>query len=101
MMYVRMLTAEALSDYYTQQGSFPRSLTELPLQTLAWGDEGSSARDLNAWHYTSDGQSFTMTWKWGTPREWKAMDGHAVPELLLAGREGRLWYSKDEATESR
>ena len=62
MMSVRLITAEALSAHYQQHGRYPASPSELPLQSLRWGDEGSSARDLDSWRYTSGGQSFTMTW---------------------------------------
>src|SRR5438132_13687797 len=62
MVSVRLITGEALSGYYEQHGRFPHSTSELPLQSLHWGDEGSSARDLDSWSYTSDGQSFTMIW---------------------------------------
>jgi len=86
MMSVRITTAEALSAHYKQHGSFPRSLSELPLQTLRWGDEGSSAHDLDSWHYSSDGHSFTMTWT-----------NTRSPELFLGGRDGQLYYSRDEA----
>lgn len=85
MMSVRLIAGEALSAYYEQHGSFPRSLSELPLQSLRWGDEGSSARDLDRWHYTSDGQSFTMTWT-----------NARGADLLLGGRTGRVFYSERE-----
>lgn len=62
MMSVRKTTDGALSAHYVQHGSYPRSLSELPLETLRWGDEGASPRDLESWHYTSDGQTFSMTW---------------------------------------
>ena len=62
MVSVRSITSQALSAHYERHGSFPRSLSELPLQSLSWGDEGSSPRDLERWHYNSDGQTFTMIW---------------------------------------
>ncbi|MCX6894109.1 MAG: hypothetical protein NTZ16_01075 [Verrucomicrobia bacterium] len=85
MMSVRRIAGESLSTYYKQHGSFPRALSELPLQTLQWGDEGSSSRDLNSWHYSSDSQSFTMTWT-----------NARGSELFLGGRSGQLLYSRDE-----
>jgi hypothetical protein len=86
MMSVRLIIGEALSSHLKQHGSYPPSLSELPLARLPWGDEGSSPRDLNGWHYSSDGQSFTMTWT------------HARGlELFLGGRDGQLFYSKGEA----
>jgi len=85
MMSVRLITGEALSAHYQQRGSFPRLLSELPLQSLRWGDEGSSARDLDAWHYTSDGESFTMTWT-------NALGA----DLFLGGRTGQVFYSRSE-----
>lgn len=69
MISVRLMAAEALSAHYQQQGSFPSLLSELPLQSLYWGDEGSSARDLDSWRYSSDGRSFTMTWTNGRGAE--------------------------------
>jgi hypothetical protein len=62
MVSVRYITGEALCDYYKQHGSYPRSLSDLPLSTLNWGDEGSSPKDLEQWRYTSDGQTFTLSW---------------------------------------
>jgi len=85
MMSVRLITGEALSAYHQQHGSFPRSLSELPLQSLPWGDEGSSARDLDSWRYTSDGQGFTMTWT-----------NARGADLFLGGRTGRVFYSEHE-----
>jgi len=86
MMSVRLITGEAMSAHYKQHGSFPRSLSELPLQTLRWGDEGSSPRDLESWYFSSDGQSFTMTWT-----------NARGAELFLGGKGGQLFYSRDEA----
>lgn len=85
MMSVRTTVAPALTAYYEQHKSYPRSLGELPVQTLQWGDEGSSARDLDSWRYTSDGQSFTMTWE--STRGLK---------LFLGGKSGQIYYSQDE-----
>jgi hypothetical protein len=85
MMSVRLIIAEALTAHYQEHGSYPRSLTELPLQTLRWGDEGSSARDAEAWHYVSDGSSFTLTWT-----------NAQGAELFLGGRNGSVYYSRDE-----
>ncbi len=86
MMSVRLITGEGLSAYYQQYGRFPGSLTELPLRGLRWGDEGSSAHDLDSWRYTSDGQSFTMTWT-----------NARGADLFLGGRTGRVFYSEHEA----
>lgn len=84
MMSVRHITGEALSTYYEQHRIFPRSLAELPVQRLRWGDEGSSARDLDGWRYTSDGQSFAMTWT------------NRTADLFLGGKTGRVFYSEHE-----
>ena len=85
MMSVRLIAGEALSSYYGQHSRFPHSLSDLPLQTLRWGDEGSSAADLGAWRYTSDGQSFTMTWT-----------NIRGADLFLGGSTGRVFYSEHE-----
>lgn len=85
MMSVRVIVSESLSSYYQQHGSYPRSLNQLPLQNLRWGDEGSSARDVKAWSYVSDGAGFTMTWT----------NVHGA-ELVLGGRSGEVYYSRDE-----
>jgi hypothetical protein len=85
MMSVRLVSGEALSAYYQQHGIFPRSVSELPLESLRWGDEGSSARDLDNWQYASDGQSFTMTWT-----------NARGADLFLGGRTGRMFYSEHE-----
>jgi hypothetical protein len=85
MMSVRLITSDGLSAYYKEHGSYPRSLTDLPLQTLRWGDEGSPPRDLESWHYTSDGQSFSMTWQ-----------GMRSTKLFLGGKCGQIYYSEDE-----
>ena len=84
MMSVRLTTANALSAHYKQHGSFPRSLSELPLQSMHWGDEGSSIRDLDSWHYRSDGPSFTMAW----------VNAHG-PDLFLGGNAGQVFYLRD------
>ena len=83
MMSVRVTVSEALSAHYEQHGSYPRSLSELPLQTLRWGDEGSSPADLASWSYTSDGSNFTMTWT-----------DTSGGELFLGGRTGQVFYSR-------
>jgi hypothetical protein len=85
MMYVQLITADALSRYYKEHGAFPRTLSELPLQSLRWGDEGSSARDVERWRYTSGGQSFTMTWT-----------NARGADLFLGGTTGRVFYSEHE-----
>src|SRR4030095_12151734 len=77
MMSVQLVVSEALSAHQQQHGSYPRSLSELPLQRLRWGDEGSSVRDVEAWSYVCDGSSFTMTWT----------NSRGV-ELYLGGRTG-------------
>lgn len=85
MMSVRLIMANALSAHFKEHGSYPHALTELPLNALQWGDEGSSVRDVSAWSYVSEGSSFTMTWTnvLGT-------------ELFLGGRAGQDYYSRDE-----
>ena len=85
MMSVRFVVSEALSAHYQQHGSYPRTLSELPLQTLRWGDEGSSPRDVEAWSYISDGSSYTMTWT-----------NARGAELYASGTTGQAFYSKDE-----
>ena len=85
MMSVRLIVSKSLSSHYQQHGSYPRSLSELPLQTLRWGDEGSSARDVEAWSYISDGSSFTMTWT-----------NTRATELYVGGSTGQVYYSRDE-----
>ena len=84
MMSVRLIVSEALTAYYHQHGSYPHSLGEFPLQTLHWGDEGSSARDVDAWSYVSDGSSFTMSWTNASGKD-----------LFLGGKSGQVYYSKD------
>jgi hypothetical protein len=84
-MSVRLIVSEALSAHYQQQGSYPRSLSEVPLQTLRWGDEGSSVQDVEAWSYVSAGSSFTMTWT-----------NARGTELYVAGTTGQVCYSRDE-----
>ncbi|MBC8002488.1 MAG: hypothetical protein H7X97_07860 [Opitutaceae bacterium] len=85
MLSVELTTASALSDFFTNQGRYPGSLGELPLQALQWGNEGSSPQDLTSWSYRSDGSTFTMTWT----------NARGV-ELFLGGTTGRLYYSRDE-----
>jgi hypothetical protein len=85
MMSVRLVASKALSAYHQQHGMYPRSLSELPLHTLQWGDEGSSPSDLSSWSYASDGSSFTMTWT----------NVHGT-ELFLGGRTGEVYYSRNE-----
>jgi len=85
MMTVRRIIDEGLAAHYRTHGSYPRSLTELPLQTHRWGDEGSSARDVEAWHFVSEGAGFTMTWT-----------NARGAELFLGGRTGSVYYSRDE-----
>ena len=85
MMSVRVTTAKALTAHYEQHGSYPRSLSELPLDALAWEDEGSSPRDLGNWHYHADARSFTMTWT----------NARGV-ELFLGGQTGLLHFSREE-----
>ena len=85
MMSVRNTVSPALSAHYERNRRYPSSLTELPLQTLQWGDEGSSPQDLGSWHYGSEGTSFTMTWT-----NTRGM------ELFLGGRTGLVYYSRDE-----
>jgi len=89
MMSVRLVTGEALSAYYEQHGRFPHSVSELPLQGLRWGDEGSSARDLDSWRYMSDGQSFTMTWT-----------NARGANLFLGGRTGRVFIRSTKHDEN-
>src|ERR1043166_8829194 len=85
MMSVRLIVGEALSRYYEQHSAYPQALNELPLQTLGWGDEGSSARDLEAWRYVSHGTNFTLRWT-----------GKRGFNLFLGGRTGEYYISEDD-----
>ena len=62
MISVRTIIASALDAVFAQQGRYPQSLSQLAVQTLRWGEDGASPRDLVDWDYRSDGQSYTMTW---------------------------------------
>ena len=85
MVAVRTVVAPALSAYYEKNKEYPARLSDLPLQSLAWGDERSSAHDLESWTYTSERQSFEMVWE--GPRNLK---------VYLGGMKGNLFYSEDE-----
>ena len=63
MIYVKDVLSEAMDAYYKEHGRYPKSSRDLPLENLRWGMEGSSARDVDAWTYSSDGKSFSITWK--------------------------------------
>lgn len=86
MMTVRSAISEALSAHYKQQGQFPLSLADLPLERLPLGDEGSSVRDVASWHYTANGRSFVMTWT-------NALGS----ELYLGGKTGQIFFARDDA----
>lgn len=83
MMSVRTTAATALSAYFDQHDRYPGSLDELPTQFMKWGDEGSSAADLERWRYDSDGANFKMTW-----------EGVGNVKLFLGGKIGQLYYSE-------
>ena len=83
MVSVRSILSQALAAHYEQYRSYPRSLTELPLETLPWGDEGSSARDVAAFTYVSDGSTFTMTWT-----------NSRGTEVFTSGRTGQMYYQR-------
>ncbi len=85
MMSVRFVVSEAITAHYRQHGRYPSALSELPLPTLRWGDEGSSVRDVEAWTYVSDGPSFTMTWT-----------NARGAELYGGGRTGQVYFSRAE-----
>ncbi len=85
MMSVRFVVSEALTAHYRQHGRYPSGLSELPLPTLRWGDEGSSVRDVEAWTYVSDGPSFKMTWT-----------NARGAELYGGGRTGQVYFSRAE-----
>jgi hypothetical protein len=97
MMSVRLITGEALSVYYEQHGHFPRSLSDLPLNTLNWGEEGSTPRDLERWHYSSDGQAFTMTWT-NASRGYDLFLGGKGKDIFK-GIDKRIFYSREDANE--
>ena len=85
MMTVRNLVSDAISTGYLAHRSYPGSLGELPLQTVRWGDEGSSPADVSRWAYSSDGSSFTMSWS-----------NALGVELFLGGVAGRVYISRDQ-----
>ncbi len=85
MMSVRFVVSEALTAHYRQHDRYPSALSELPLPTLRWGDEGSSVRDVKAWTYVSEGPSFTMTWT-----------SARGAELYGGGRTGQVYFSRAE-----
>ncbi len=84
MLVVQNIAESALSAHYKQSGRYPNSLSELSLEFVKWGDEGSSAKDLASWHYQSDGQSFTMTW-----------NGPNSRKLFFRGENGRIFHTEN------
>jgi hypothetical protein len=83
MMRVRTMVAFALSDYYETNRAYPKSLEELPAGLLHWGNEGSTAADLNLLRYHSTSNSFTLVWE-------RRTNYH----LFIGGRTGELYWSK-------
>jgi hypothetical protein len=83
MMSVRTMVGSALSDYYETNRAYPKSLEELPTGLLHWGDEGSTAADLNLLRYHSTSNSFTLVWE-------RRTNYH----LFIGGRTGELYWSK-------
>ena len=63
MMSVRHVLHSPMSDYYEKNGKYPDTLADLALDSIEWGDEGSSKGDLEDWRYFSEGTRFTMTWQ--------------------------------------
>jgi len=92
MMAVQRIIEDAITRYYDQHGQYPRSLEDLPLKDLRWGDEGSSASDLNKWHYHSDPdlKTFSMTW-----------EGKRDCKLFLGGRNGGRFSSEADFRNSK
>lgn len=90
MRSVTVLIGDALSSYHQQHGQYPRTLRELPLETLRWGDEGSSPRDVEAWSYVSDGKTFSMSWT-NTRGMW----------LHLGGTNGQMSFSNSRPEDER
>ena len=85
MMAVRLIVSSALSDYYETNGSFPRSLEDLPAGQLRWGEEGSSAADFKLLQYHSASNTFTLLWERGTNLH-----------LFSGGRAGLLYWNKED-----
>jgi len=83
MISVKTTVADALSAYFKQHGRYPESLAQLPAESMEWGNEGSSAADLNSWQYRSDGRSFTMTW-----------EGERRNRLFVGGENGHVYFSE-------
>ena len=94
IMAVRSTFGDALSVYYEQHGHFPRSLSDLPLNTLNWGEEGSTSRDLEHWHYSSDGQSFTARW---TNARGRHVFLGGKGKDIFNGKDYRIFYSREDA----
>lgn len=62
MMVVRGIVSDRIAAFRSQHAGFPTALSELQFDGVRWGDEGASARDLDDWHFRSDGRSFVFTW---------------------------------------
>jgi type II secretory pathway pseudopilin PulG len=86
MMELRTRLASELEIFYQKHGAYPQKLQDLPLEKFNWGMEGAMPKDLNAFSYVADGQTFVMHWK-----------GEGRYEVYLAGDRGESKYSEDRA----
>ena len=85
MMSVSIIVSSALSNCYRINGSFPKSLDDLPAGLLRWGDEGSSAVDLKLLQYHSTSNTFTLLWERGTNMR-----------LFSGGRARELYWNQED-----
>jgi hypothetical protein len=85
MLELEAAIAADLEDYYKKHAEYPRSLKDLPLQNFHWGEEGSTPKDLDSFLYTSDGQTFVMSWKGGYKYS-----------IYLTGKNGQLIFPEGE-----
>ena len=85
MMAVSTTVSGALSRFYEEHQSYPRSLSDLNPQNLPWGDEGSTPADVALWSYVSEGSGFTMTWT----------NSRGV-EIYRRGIRGQFFHSRGE-----
>ena len=86
MMELRTRLAPELENFYKNNGAYPQSLRDLPLDNFHWGAEGAEPKDLGSFSYVSDGQTFRMRW-----------EGRGGFVVCLAGSKGVSDYSEDGA----